>query len=75
MLKFMLKFFNACRNIALIGFGAFLGAVFEYGMVVELALGLVVCVFLYRLSTDQAIKIGEEVLSNAEEQASKEDDA
>jgi hypothetical protein len=74
MLKFMLTFFSTCRKIALIGFGAFLGAVFEYGMVAELALGLVVSVVLYRLSTDQAVKIGEEVLSNAEEQASEEND-
>lgn len=73
MLKFMLKFFSTCRKIALIGFGAFLGAVFEYGMVTELVLGLAVAVALYYLSDYEYFKVGS-VLLDAEKQASKEDD-
>lgn len=74
MLKFKLLFFDACRKISLIAFGIFLGAIFEYGLVTELALGLVVCVFLYRLSKDEFYQTAEMML-DAKKQTTEEDDA
>ena len=74
MLKFMLTFFSTCRKIALIGFGAFLGAVFEYGFVAELVLGLALSVALYYLSDHEFCKTGEMLLNAAKKQADEEDD-
>ena len=74
MLKFMLKFFGVCRKISLIGFGAFLGAVFEYGLVTELVLGLALSVALYYFSNREYFKTGE-MLLNAKKQAEEENDA
>ena len=73
MMRFKLLFFDACKKISLIAFGVFLGAIFEYGLVIELALGLVVCVFLYRLSKDEFYQTAEMII-NAKKQATEEDD-
>ena len=73
MMKFKLLFFSTCRKIALIAFGIFLGAIFEYGMVFELALGLVITIALYYLSDHEYYQTGEALL-NAIKQARKEDD-